>query len=1049
MINRVVKCRLLFWKIILCILAFCSPMSATTNLVLYPTNPDHVSDGKITGTLNGQSATFEYQHTYHPESEGDKDFKANYVRFAADGPVNVTLSVNAAISTAYLRTVGKDLPFTRSGSNFTFTLPGPGNYYLQLPDLNTAGRATYTVFFFFDDLAAYNSYQTSFASAKNVTTGGVTSNPTLDQTTAVQNLINSYSSIYFPAGIYRTRNLTIGSNKTIYLGPGAVLKGTDNYNTSRYIYTNNASNVRIAGLGTIDANGFASGNIPTKGHLYDLESTSGAYLEDVIFRNSNSWLLHLRRSSNLTVRNVKVFSGKDGIDPDGCSDVLIERAVIQSVDDGFAVKSKFSGRNCERVTMRDCIVFSCASSLKIGTENYYGAVRDITWDHCDAVDADRGCIIYTNEEDGEALVYNITWRNIRVFSFPWAVETGGAPIQIHNLYGGSVYNLLFENITAYPTTGSSTYGGFSATLRNIIMNGASYINSSNITFDGVIWPYVSSLSKPVVFINPSTRNQNEFCIGDQITVNVQHPYSKTITRVDLVSDGVSLGSDTTAPYTFTLSGVALGSRTVQATAWDSDGASNTTAPYRIKVLPSPVPPVAITSGPAVSGITQNSAQITWSTNPAGNSVVEYGPTAAYGQMVSNPAVVANHSITLTGLAAGSVYHYRVKTQASGYSDAVSSDYMITTPAAPGTLINPGFEHGPAQTAWTKYGVFDSSGTNGITTGPWFAILPYEGIYMAGSAASYERKSGGFYQQVTGITPGDYWCFGAWVLTYNKGSSSPTYTNNRVGIDPTGGTNPYMSSIVWSPRCSTQNIWQYISVSARAQNSAITVFLDAQQLSAVEWNTNAFDHCSLTRLVPSAISQARKMTDGSTVTLADLVVTAGTSEAGGGFYVEEANRSAGMRVAWNGTVNRGARVIVTGSAGNDEHGERQITAGSVSVVASNQAVPRPVCLAMRSLGGVSPGAPVVGAWQGLGLYNTGLLVTCFGRITHRDSGFFYIDDGSNLLDGSGYTGVRVECPGFVIPTQAYALVTGISTLRRVNGNPVRAIRTRVQGDLVGL
>ena len=71
---------------------------------------------------------------------------------------------------------------------------------------------------------------------------------------------------------------------------------------------------------------------------------------------------------------------RDGIDPDGTRDMTVERTVIQSIDDAFAIKSKFSGRSCERVTMRDCIVFSCASSLKIGTENYYGVVKDILWD---------------------------------------------------------------------------------------------------------------------------------------------------------------------------------------------------------------------------------------------------------------------------------------------------------------------------------------------------------------------------------------------------------------------------------------------------------------------------------------------------------------------------------------------------------------------------------------------------------------------------------------------------------------------------------------------
>lgn len=594
-----------WWAATLWPLLIGGPAHAQTTLVVYPNTPGYQSDGKLSGTLNGQAVAFEYQHTYHPESLGQKDFKANCIRFAANGPVNVQLTVNASITTASLRTVGKHLSFTRNGSTFQFTLPGPGNYYLQMPDLNTPGKITYTVFFFFDDLLTYNAYQQTFAAARNVLNNGVVSHPTLDQTGAVQNVLNGHGAIYFPAGTYRTGQLTIGSNTTIYLAPGALLKGTNDYNTNRYLYTNGAHNVQIAGLGVIDANGFTSGNIPTKGHLYDAEAITNLAISDVIARNSNSWMLHLRRCDQVQVDNVKLFSGKDGIDPDGTRDMTVNGAVIQSIDDGFAIKSKFSGRSCERVTMRDCIVFSCASSLKVGTENYYGVVKDITWDNCDAVDADRGCILYTNADQGDAPVSNITWRNIRVFNFPWSAETGGAPFQFHNLSGVSISNVVLENIVATPTQDCSTYGPVSATFRNVIVNGSSSISATGMTFEGVTWPGVTSQSRPVVFIDPSARNQNEYFNGDDVTVAVQHPYGKAISQVELFVDGAPAGICTSPPCQFTLNGLGNGEHVLQAKATDVEEADNTTAPKRIWIRQNAAPAVVSNSLSSSSLIADN------------------------------------------------------------------------------------------------------------------------------------------------------------------------------------------------------------------------------------------------------------------------------------------------------------------------------------------------------------------------------------------------------------------------------------------------------------
>jgi RHS repeat-associated protein len=59
--------------------------------------------------------------------------------------------------------------------------------------------------------------------------------------------------------------------------------------------------------------------------------------------------------------------------------------------------------------------------------------------------------------------------------------------------------------------------------------------------------------------------------------------------------------------------------------------------------------------------------------------VEYGQTIAYGQSTTlNPALVTAHSQGISGLAAGTLYHYRVKSRDAAGNLAVSGDFTFTT-----------------------------------------------------------------------------------------------------------------------------------------------------------------------------------------------------------------------------------------------------------------------------------------------------------------------------------------------------------------------------------
>jgi hypothetical protein len=130
----------------------------------------------------------------------------------------------------------------------------------------------------------------------------------------------------------------------------------------------------------------------------------------------------------------------------------------------------------------------------------------------------------------------------------------------------------------------------------------------------------------------------------------------------------------------------------------------------------------ILSSIASSSITDSAADITWTTDEASDSVVEYGLTTDYGSSESNASLVTSHSISLSGLADETLYHYRVKSTDSQGNESISSDQTFTTDAAPdvtGPVISgisvSGLSAVGVNISWTTDEESDSFVEYGLTT----------------------------------------------------------------------------------------------------------------------------------------------------------------------------------------------------------------------------------------------------------------------------------------------------------------------------------------------
>ncbi|MCX5992122.1 MAG: fibronectin type III domain-containing protein [Chloroflexi bacterium] len=85
-----------------------------------------------------------------------------------------------------------------------------------------------------------------------------------------------------------------------------------------------------------------------------------------------------------------------------------------------------------------------------------------------------------------------------------------------------------------------------------------------------------------------------------------------------------------------------------------------------------------------SDITETSVVITWETNEAATSQVQYGTSTGYGLWSQvTDALARDQSITLEDLDPGTIYHFRVRCKDSSGNEAASDDQtFVTTRATP-------------------------------------------------------------------------------------------------------------------------------------------------------------------------------------------------------------------------------------------------------------------------------------------------------------------------------------------------------------------------------
>lgn len=338
----------------------------------------------------------------------------------------------------------------------------------------------------------------------NVYNYGIVGDGVTANTTSIQILIDICSksgggTLLFPPGDFLTGTIQIKDNVNIYLSAGATIWGSENrsdYKNGCLVYAEDANNISMTGLGIINGNGYSFWGRYKKQNLTEAQirekmwrpdnmmkfvRCNNLLLSGITIANSPAWTIHPIDCERITITRISILNGiydddgpnTDGINPDGCSKVMISDCYIQCGDDCIVLKiSSYSKTKvCRDVVVTNCVLTTTETALKIGTETY-GEFRNITFSNCVVHDSGGGfgllmrdggvidgmtvsniAVDCTRSKNGQGIYI---WSYRRFDDTPWGIIknviisdmtiTGGGGIFITGVKENHIEGLILENI---------------------------------------------------------------------------------------------------------------------------------------------------------------------------------------------------------------------------------------------------------------------------------------------------------------------------------------------------------------------------------------------------------------------------------------------------------------------------------------------------------------------------------------------------------------------------------------------------------------------------
>ena len=359
------------------------------------------------------------------------DFKdIHYAHFTMTSAAQVeVLLKNGTITRARVQPTPYGIAATVDADRVRFGIPRPMQIVVQVDYLEK-------LFLFADPPA-----ETPPINAVNAATVGAVGDGVSDNTTALQSAITSLprgGTLTIPAGHFRSGSLSLHSDMTLYLEPGALLQAVDDHtrigpipgapNMLAFLAADGATNLTIAGYGTIDANGFKvrrayekAENLTKKaGRALVIKNGRNVVLQGFTVRDSYSWNVDSQFVDKLEIRNVKILSdvrlsNHDGFDIESCRDVCVSDCFIFSEDDGLTPKARPGRDIVENYTFRNCVIWAHkANGIRVGSESACATLRNMLFENIYILNCENGIRLDTIEG---AVFENIVFRNVWIEDF--------------------------------------------------------------------------------------------------------------------------------------------------------------------------------------------------------------------------------------------------------------------------------------------------------------------------------------------------------------------------------------------------------------------------------------------------------------------------------------------------------------------------------------------------------------------------------------------------------------------------------------------------------
>jgi polygalacturonase len=268
-----------------------------------------------------------------------------------------------------------------------------------------------------------------YAGDVDITKYGATGDGTTLNTSAIQKAIDECNrtgggKVIFPAGIYLSGTIELKDNVTLHFNKDARLLGSTDLEHYRnldpfteglgidvgwaLVVAVDAKNIGIEGEGAIDGQGsklkaehILKDTRPEgqrwgrRPFLVRIVRCTGVTVKDVTLNYAAAWTSHYFQSRQITIEGIKIVSvgvaHNDGIDIDGCQDMIIKNCDIVSGDDAVVFKTTSSKMGCKNIVVSGMKLKSNQAAIKMGTESM-APFEDIKISNCHIYDTKNGGI---------------------------------------------------------------------------------------------------------------------------------------------------------------------------------------------------------------------------------------------------------------------------------------------------------------------------------------------------------------------------------------------------------------------------------------------------------------------------------------------------------------------------------------------------------------------------------------------------------------------------------------------------------------------------------